>query len=48
VDTKDCYQRGLQVILKMMKTGQRPLTDDQLLETVRVMEMITQGAASTV
>jgi predicted dehydrogenase len=44
VDTKDCYRRGLQVILRMIRTRQRPLSDDQLLETVRVMDRITRAA----
>ena len=46
VDTRDCYRRGLDVILRMVRTGQRPLSDDQLLESVRVMEMITRALAS--
>lgn len=43
VDAKDSYRRGLDVILRMVRTGQRPLDDDQLLESVRVMEMITRA-----
>ena len=45
VDTKDCYKRGLEVILRMIRTAQRPHSDDQLLETVRVIDMITRAAA---
>ena len=47
VDTKDCYKRGLDVILRMIRTGERPLTDEQLLETVRIMDMITRSALSS-
>jgi len=45
VDTKDCYRRGLQVILEMIRTGKRPLTDEQLLETVRVMHMVSSAVS---
>ena len=42
-DTKDCYKQGLAVILRMIRTRERPLSDEQLLESVRVMDLITRA-----
>lgn len=43
VDTRDCYRRAMGVILRMARTGRRPLSDEQMLQSVRVMEMIAEA-----
>lgn len=46
LDISDCYVAGLTRILKMLRTGQRPLSDEQMLEPVRVLDAIVKSAAT--
>ena len=46
LDASTCYQDGLEVVLDMVKTGKRPLTDEELLEPVRVLEAIEESLTS--
>ena len=43
VDTSGCYKDGLEVVLEMIRSKKRPLTDEQLLETVRVTDAVVRS-----
>jgi len=46
LDISDCYCAGLTRILRMLRTGKRPLTDQQMLEPIRVLDAIVNSAAT--
>ena len=46
LDISDCYVAGLTRILKMLRTGQRPLADEAMLEPIRVLDAIVKSVAS--
>ncbi|HUT37516.1 MAG TPA: Gfo/Idh/MocA family oxidoreductase [Planctomycetota bacterium] len=46
LDISDCYVAGLQRILAMLRTGQRPLVDAEMLEPIRVLDAIVKSAAT--
>ncbi len=43
LDASTCYRDGLEVVLKMVETGSWPLSPEELLEPVRVLEAIEQS-----
>lgn len=43
VDTAGCYKDGLDIVLEMFRSRKRPLTDEQLLETVRVTDAVVRS-----
>jgi predicted dehydrogenase len=43
LDAGSCYRDGLDVVLKMLETGEAPLNREQLLEPVKVMTAIDQS-----
>lgn len=43
VDSTGCYKDGLDQVLKMIRTRKRPLTDEQLLETVRATDAVVRA-----
>lgn len=43
VDTTGIYKDGLDQVLKMIRTKKRPLTDAQLLETVKVTDAVVRS-----
>ena len=43
IDISNSYQEGLAVFLEMIRTGQRPLTNEQLLEPTRLLHAIMQS-----
>jgi len=46
LDISDCYVAGLTRILRMLRTGQRPLADEAMLEPVRVLDAIVKSATT--
>ncbi len=46
IDITNCYADGLAVFMEMVRTGQRPLTDAQLLEPTRIMHALLRSLAS--
>jgi len=46
LDISDCYVAGLRRILEMLKSGRRPLGDEQMLEPVRVLDAIVKSVAT--
>jgi len=46
LDVSDCYVAGLQRVLAMLRTGKRPLTDEQMLEPIRVLDAIVKSVAT--
>jgi len=43
LNTSDCYVKGLKQILKMLRTGKRPLSYEQMLEPVHVLDAIVRA-----
>ena len=43
VDTSTMYQNGMQVFLQTLRTGTWPLTPEQLLEPVQILDAITRS-----
>lgn len=43
LDASTCYRDGLEVVMEMVKTGKWPLTPEELLEPVRVLEAIDES-----
>lgn len=43
IDIGGCYADGLDVFLQMVRTGERPLTDEQLLEPTRLMHALLRS-----
>jgi predicted dehydrogenase len=43
IDTAGCYKYGLDLVLEMIRNKKRPLTDDQLLETVCVTDSVVKS-----
>jgi predicted dehydrogenase len=37
LDTSSCYNEGLAEFIRMIRTGQRPLTDEQMVKPIRIM-----------
>ena len=46
LDISDCYVAGLTRILAMLKSGKRPLGDEQMLEPIRVLDAIVKSVAT--
>lgn len=46
LDISDCYVAGLRRILAMLKSGKRPLSDQQMLEPIRVLDAIVESVAT--
>jgi predicted dehydrogenase len=46
LDASTCYRDGLEVVLKMVESGNRPLTNEALLEPVLVLEAIESSLSS--
>jgi len=46
LDISDCYVKGLQQVLGMLRTGKRPLSDEQMLEPIRVLGAIERSVAA--
>jgi predicted dehydrogenase len=46
LDISDCYVKGLQQLLGMLRTGKRPLSDEQMLEPIRVLDAIVASVAT--
>jgi len=46
LDVSDCYVAGITRILAMLKSGKRPLSDEQMLEPIRVLDAIVKSVAT--